>query len=80
MSETPKVDPIENFRKQKIHAVKTIAFLNLAVIGVFVLLGFGLDALFNTKPWLLIVCVVVSFPITQFVVIKKVRKDIKKDK
>jgi F0F1-type ATP synthase assembly protein I len=79
MSDTQtKVDPIENFRKKKIQAVKTIAFLNLAVIAVFVVIGFGLDYLFGTKPWLLIVSVVVSFPVTQFVVIKKIRKNISK--
>lgn len=82
MSETEaqKIDPIEKFKKQKISAVISIAYITLIVIGIFTALGFGLDYLFNTKPWLLIACLVVSFPITQVVVIKKIRRDISKDK
>ncbi len=76
MPETQIVDPIEKFRKQKVYAVKMIAFMTLSVILIAVAIGFGLDYLFNTKPWLLIASVVLSFPVTQFVVLKKVKKDI----
>jgi F0F1-type ATP synthase assembly protein I len=51
-----------------------IFLLNLICIGIFGFMGYLLDLQFNTRPKLLFVAVIFSFPFTQIVVTKYIKK------
>ncbi len=50
----------------------------LIVIGIFGGIGYYLDLRFGTSPKILIASIVISYPITQIVLLKKIRKFAKK--
>lgn len=52
----------------------SIFTLNLLSISIFGAIGYILDRQFNTSPKLLFVAVIFSFPITQIVVTKFIKK------
>jgi len=47
---------------------------NLVTLLVFSTIGYSLDVLFNTKPFYLIACIISSFPMSIFLMIKKAQK------
>ncbi len=52
----------------------SILLLNILNISIFGIIGYFLDIQFNTSPKLLIIAVIFSFPFTQIIVTKYIRK------
>jgi F0F1-type ATP synthase assembly protein I len=50
-----------------------VAGLTLVTIFVALLAGLWLDKILNTKPWLTIIFILVSIPVTLFLTLKVVR-------
>lgn len=56
-----------------------IVFLvNLIVVGVSFVVGYFLDGIYETKPKLTFVFVILSFPVTQIITRKVLKKLLKK--
>ena len=49
----------------------------LVVVGVFAFLGKFLDNQFSTSPWLFIGGIVIAFPISQYIIYKRLKNRFK---
>jgi F0F1-type ATP synthase assembly protein I len=52
----------------------SILLLNILNISIFGIIGYVLDIQFNTSPKLLFIAVIFSFPFTQIIVTRYIRK------
>lgn len=71
-------DPIEKFRNQKFYTTIWISSISVGVIALFGLVGYGIDSYLNSRPFGMIIAVLISFPIAQVLIYKKVKQDILK--
>ncbi|PIR42349.1 hypothetical protein CO058_04160 [candidate division WWE3 bacterium CG_4_9_14_0_2_um_filter_35_11] len=78
MKKTDK-EYLENFKRNRIKAFGSIAGITFGVVIIFFLIGYYIDTTFNTKPYGIIILLVVSFPIVQ-VILYRILKKIYSDK
>ncbi len=52
---------------------------NAMIVPVFALIGFGLDRWLGTKPWLLVIGTVGSFPLALAVTLYRLKKELKRN-
>jgi len=64
---------IENFPKFRIKFFFQVSLITLFNTLVFTGLGFFLDNIFQTKPLFLIIFVLASFPLTQYILYKYIK-------
>lgn len=69
--------PLLNFNHLQRFSIVIITTL-VIVIGL-VALGHWLDQKFETKPWLLIISLIISFPLSQLAVYKQMKRFTKKE-
>lgn len=62
------------FRAKRLKAAFYIAGITIGCIGVAFALGLAIDSFFDTKPLGLVLVLIVSFPLTQIVAVKFLRK------
>lgn len=75
-------DPFDLMYKKRIQMTKSIVLVTILCIIVFGGVGYLLDNLLETTPILTIVLVILSFPVTQLLLYKRMRqltKDLKKN-
>ena len=77
MDKNKKEFPLLNFNH--IRRFSIVIATTVTIIAVFVGIGYWLDTKLDTKPWILIVAVVLSFPVTQFALYKKMKEYSKKE-
>ena len=65
---------IENFPKFRLKFFFQVSLITLSITISMAFLGFLLDSYLKTKPLFLILFLVVSFPITQYLLYKYVKK------
>ena len=65
---------IENFPKFRIKFFFQVSLITLANTLAFTLLGIFLDSFFNTKPVILITLLLLSFPLTQYILYRFIKK------
>ncbi len=68
--------------QKRIQMTISIAVITLGGISLFAGIGYLLDSYFNTKPILLFVFIILSFPLTQLLLYKRAQqlmKDVKKE-
>lgn len=61
--------------------VSTLIYNSTQIFGpllIFVIIGIALDKIFETRPKILLICVLLAFIFTNILVFKKVKKLIKK--
>ncbi len=61
--------------------LSTLVYNSTSILGpllIFVVIGITLDKIFETKPKILLVCVLLAFVFTNILIFKKVKKLIKK--
>lgn len=61
------------FFKRRFYLFSQISLISISVIGLFCLIGFFLDTLLGTKPIIIIGSLVISFPITQIILYKRMK-------
>ncbi len=57
--------------------MQRLAIVSGVTVGTIIAagaIGYYLDTVFGTKPWLLVVFVLLSFPLTQYLLIRKMKK------
>lgn len=69
-----KIDLVETYAQSRILVFGQSVIYTLIVIAIFGLLGYFLDQQLGTYPKLMIAGIVISYPFTQYVLIKKVKK------
>ncbi|MGA2504727.1 MAG: AtpZ/AtpI family protein [Anaerolineales bacterium] len=69
----PKGKGQDEFKTAVTMTVLWVAGLTLVTIFVALLAGLWLDKILNTKPWLTIIFILVSIPVTLFLTLKVVR-------
>lgn len=69
-------DPLKQFHNKKILVSFWIGGITVGMIGVFGLIGYLIDSRFDSNPFGMIIMILVSFPISQIVIYKKVKKDL----
>lgn len=57
-----------------------VLLINFAIISLFMAVGFALDRLFDTKPAFILVSFFISFPVTQWVSIKLIKRALAEQK
>jgi F0F1-type ATP synthase assembly protein I len=82
----PKGKDQDEFKTAVIMTVLWVAGLTLVIIFAALLAGLWLDKILNSSPWLTIVFILISIPVTLFLTIRVVRSstariqpDIKKE-
>lgn len=65
---------LEEFKQKRIKAFTSIAGITLSVIMIFFLAGYYIDTKLDTKPYGIIILLVVSFPIVQIILYKVLKK------
>ena len=51
-----------------------VIVITIGTISVFALAGYALDSWLETRPWMLVTAVLISFPVTQILLIRKMKK------
>jgi len=69
--------PLLNFNHIKRFSI-VISITLIIVLGL-VALGYWLDKKFDTKPWFLLIGLIISFPIAQITVYKKMKQFMNKE-
>lgn len=75
--EAKKNFPLLNYNHLKRFSI--VITSTFVIVLSFVGLGYWLDLKLGTKPWLLIILTIISFPITQLVVYRKMKEFTKKE-
>ena len=70
---------LNKYKQNRIKASGSIAGITLGVILVFFLIGYSIDKVFNTKPYGLIVFLVVSFPVVQIILYRTLKRIFKNE-
>jgi F0F1-type ATP synthase assembly protein I len=65
---------LENFPKFRISFFLKITSITVLTTIIFAFLGYFLDNVFNSKPLYLIISLVISFPVLQFILYRFVKK------
>lgn len=68
---------LDLIKKVKIQVYLNVFVVTLGSVLIFLLIGYIIDSNFNTKPWGIIISLLISFPITQFLVFKTAKKLLK---
>lgn len=69
-------DYFDYFQQKRWAMTRMIVLISLVSVIGFGGIGYALDMVFDTKPALLIVAILISFPITQIAIHKIVKKKI----
>ena len=69
--------PLLNFNHLQRFSVVIITTLSIVIL--FAGAGYWLDLKLGTRPWLLVILVIVSFPVTQYTVYKKMKEFTQKE-
>ncbi len=69
----PKGKNQDEFRTAVIMTVVWVAGLTLVVIFAALLAGLWLDKVLNSRPWLTIILIIVSIPVTIYLTLRVVR-------
>ncbi|HMR01374.1 MAG TPA: hypothetical protein PKA32_03215 [Candidatus Gracilibacteria bacterium] len=64
---------MDKFAKKRIQAHLNIVLISALVAGIAALIGYGIDSVMGTRPIAIIAAVLLSFPLAQFVIIKRLR-------
>ena len=67
---------LNNFKKIAINSFVNVFKINILFILLFGLVGYYLDTFFDTKPIILIISIMISMPLSIFVIYKKIKKDV----
>ena len=67
---------LNNFKKIAINSFVNVFKINILFILLFGLVGYYLDNFFDTKPIILIISIMISMPLSIFVIYKKIKKDV----
>jgi len=62
------------FREKRIKASKNIILITLMGIGLFLAVGMSFDYFVGTKPFGTLALLILSFPVTQFVIFRVLKK------
>lgn len=73
-SESEDAKYFDMFQEKRIRASKNIFFITFGMIALFVGTGLFVDSFFGTKPIGIFVALLVSFPVTQIVLIRRLRE------
>lgn len=76
-----KADSLEVMYQKRIQMTVSIVVITVGGIGLFAGIGYLLDSYLDTKPILLFVFIVLSFPLTQLLLYKRAQqlmKDVEK--
>lgn len=73
-SESDDAKYFDMFREKRIRASKNIFAVTIIMIAFFVGLGIFIDNSFGTKPVGIFVSLLISFPITQIAIIRRLRE------
>lgn len=65
---------LDNFKKNRIKASISIAGITFSVIFTFFLIGYFIDTVFQTRPYGIIISLVVSFPLVQIILFRILKK------
>lgn len=69
-----KDSDINFLAKKRVKIALEIMWVNIAVIIVFTVAGWLVDKYFDTKHFGILIGVLISFPVTQFILYKKLVK------
>lgn len=69
--------PLLNFNHLRRFSIVVITTISIVI--VFAGAGYWLDITLNTKPWLLVTFVILSFPVTQFALVRKMKEFTQKE-
>ena len=64
---------MERFKDKRIKAHVNIIVISALMAAVAALVGYGIDSALGTNPVGIVAAVVLSFPVAQFVIIKRLR-------
>jgi len=74
MTEKDQEKYLEQFKNNRIKASISIAGITLGTIIIFFLIGYYIDIAFHTKPYGIIILLVVSFPLVQVILYRTLKK------
>lgn len=72
-SEQENAAHMEKFAKKRVQAHVNIIVISALMAAVAALIGYGIDSALGTSPVGIVAAVVLSFPVAQFVIIKRLR-------
>jgi len=74
----PKTDAdfFDMFHRKWIFMTQNVLLISLFFVLSFAGIGYVIDLIFDTKPVFMFAFIVTSFPVSQFVIVKKLKKDI----